>query len=114
MGAGEDSVAGSESAVGCGAGDDERPIRRDVREGGAAVDRSGAAPASVAVTGSVLDPQRADAGGAVGVQPLVPLVRGIEHERTGVESRGVFQESRALVGWGCGARVVCLRGGTGT
>src|SRR5437016_2362129 len=45
---------------------------------GPAFDRAGKAAASAAAAGVVFDSERADADGAAGIQPVVPLVRGTE------------------------------------
>src|SRR5208282_1897056 len=61
-------------------------------------DSAGATAAGVAAADAVLDPQRADADGADGVQPAVPLVRGDVDERRSVASDGVQQKSRPVAG----------------
>src|SRR5215216_232413 len=57
----------------------------------AAVDRAGAVAASVVAASALLGAQRADVDGAVAIQHVVPLVRGPEHGRRGLE-RDHFQQ----------------------
>src|ERR1035441_5137235 len=57
------------------------PVRRSVCQDGAPVDRPGETTACLAAAGFVLDSQRADADGAIGLQPFVPVVRGLEPGR---------------------------------
>jgi hypothetical protein len=62
---------------------------------------------SIAAADSVFGAERADADGAVGLQPVVPLVRGAGHGRADLESRGIQQESRPLAQ--SGARTYVFR-----
>ncbi len=68
-------------------------VRSDLCHVRASVDCAGEAAAGVAAADVVHGSQRADADGAAGIQPAVPLVRGPEHGRAGVGADGVQQES---------------------
>src|SRR5450755_1594266 len=66
----------------------------DISGLGPAIDRAGKAAAGAAVAAPVFDSQREAVDGTARIQPVVPLVRGAEHRRTGVGANGVQQESR--------------------
>ena len=67
----------------------ERSTRRRV-----VLDRAGAADPRQPAADPVLDPIRAAADGADGLQPAVPLVRGSGHRRSGLGPDGVHEEPR--------------------
>src|SRR4051794_3889132 len=54
-------------------------LRRDVRRGRTPLHRPRAVAACPAVAMPLFGAQRAAADGAAGLQPVVPLVRGLEH-----------------------------------
>src|SRR5450755_556963 len=96
-------AGGSSSAVDpshgrCGVERIVAVVWADVSGLGPALDRAGKAAAGAAVATAVFDSQRAAVDGAAGIQPVVPLVRGTEHRRTGVGADGVQQESRPVIG----------------
>src|SRR4051794_11886901 len=78
------SVASHPIDGGRGVEGSEPPFRGDLRGRWTQVDSAGAITPRFAVADVVLDAKRADADGADGIQPVVPLVRGSLSQRAGV------------------------------
>ena len=85
------------------------PLRAAVRQDWAAVHPAREAPARPVAPDAVLDPQRAAAHGAAGLQHPLSVVRGAEPGCPGVGCDGVHQEPGAAAGRG--HRPGLLRGG---
>jgi hypothetical protein len=60
-------------------------------EAGRPFDPAGAAAASIAIAGLLFGAERAVADGAIGLQPVVPLVRGNDDGRADLGADGVHQ-----------------------
>src|SRR5438876_11966202 len=86
-------------------------LRGHVRRARTALDSPREAAAGAAVAMPLFGAQRADADGAVELQPVVPVVRGPEHGRPDLGLHGVLEEPGALAGGRGGARL--LPGGRG-
>src|SRR2546425_12833876 len=95
-GAGGSSAAGDPGDGGHDSEGDVAALCEAVFRGGAAVDRAGTVVAGAAAADFLFRAERAATGGAVAVQPAVPLVCGHGHGRRGVEPRGVLEEPGAV------------------
>src|SRR5271157_2597725 len=106
------SVAADSRHDGSGAEGVMGAFRGAVRAAGASVDSSGEAVAGAVAAGSVFPAQRAATDGADELQPVVPLVRGLESGRCSLGCDGVHEKPgaddarrslRTLAGRGVGA-----------
>src|ERR1019366_2392274 len=99
---------------GCGAERAIAALCEAVCQAGPAVDCARETAAGATVAGAVHDPQRTAVDGAVGLQHVVPLVRGAEHGRPNVGCDGVHQKSRTSAEGQHRAGVFPDRAGAGT
>src|SRR5262249_54055435 len=71
-------------------------LRGPVLEHGPALGTSGEIVADAVAAGALHGAQRATLVGATGLQPLVPLVCGFEHGRSGMGCDGIFEKPRSV------------------